>query len=62
MLNCSVPSCKNRHGMCLPSGQKIRFFTIPKKGLRRKQWLTLINRSNWTPYNEARVCEVITFY
>ena len=36
--------------------KKISFFRFPKDAKKRKGWVTAVNRTNWAPNEESRIC------
>lgn len=54
--HCCVPLCesKDKDGIIL--------YRIPKNLPKRAQYQNAINRKNWTPTNEDRICEVQILY
>lgn len=52
MGKCVAPNCRNR------DGKGFRMFRFPRDTARRQQWKQNMNRDNWEPTNESRLCEV----
>ncbi|XP_045172251.2 uncharacterized protein LOC123534193 [Mercenaria mercenaria] len=52
--SCVVVGCTNRW----EKGSKVSWHRIPNENnpVRRKQWLSAINRKNWNPNSQDRVC------
>lgn len=52
--SCVVVGCTNRW----EKGSKLSWHRIPgeKHGERRKKWMCAINRKNWVPGKQDRVC------
>nr|XP_014278099.1 THAP domain-containing protein 4-like isoform X2 [Halyomorpha halys] len=51
MVTCSVLRCTNRTGR-----NKVTFHRIPVDPELRTQWIKAINRKNWTPAPNSRIC------
>ncbi|XP_034246693.1 uncharacterized protein LOC117648325 [Thrips palmi] len=53
---CTVPGCTSR--LNKRTSFKLRMVRYPKDEELKKCWLTILGRPDWTPYGEARVCEL----
>lgn len=50
--SCCAVGCSNR---CIP-GSRLSFYRFPTDPARKSLWITKINRKNWAPNDNSRVC------
>ncbi|XP_069136298.1 uncharacterized protein [Argopecten irradians] len=56
MVNhCVVYRCSNRQNQEAKE-KGVSFFRFPKDSRKRKAWVTAVNRANWLPNEESRIC------
>ncbi|XP_040572925.1 uncharacterized protein [Lepeophtheirus salmonis] len=60
MVSCSAVHCNNRSSTLKksPDSLPMKMFNFPKDIHRRKLWINAMKRSNWTPTDNSRVCQV----
>ncbi|XP_035223029.1 THAP domain-containing protein 6-like [Stegodyphus dumicola] len=51
---CCVPLCKGNY----PTGPKVSVFSFPKNEDLKREWLSAIQRKDFSPKKSSKVCEL----